>query len=98
MILGYKICPKIADLEAKGLFQFPAIIGGIVMVTNIPGIAQGQLILNARTIAEIYSGVIKYWNDPKITALNPSLNLPKKNIVVVHRSDASGLTFNLHII
>lgn len=85
---------KIADLETKGLFQFPAIIGGIVMVTNIPGVAQGQLILNARTIAEIYSGVIKFWNDPKITALNPSLNLPKKNIVVVYRSDASGTTFN----
>ncbi|WP_158997992.1 phosphate ABC transporter substrate-binding protein PstS [Pigmentibacter ruber] len=85
---------KPTELEAKGLFQFPAIIGGIVMVTNIPGVGQGQLILDAKVIAEIYNGTIKFWNDPKILALNPNLTLPKKNILVVYRSDASGTTFN----
>lgn len=83
-----------SELEAKGLFQFPAIIGGIVMVVNIPGVKQGQLILDAKVISEIYGGVIKQWDDPKIAALNPTLSLPKKNIVVVYRSDASGTTYN----
>ena len=85
---------KIADLESKGLFQFPAIIGGIVIITNIQGVSQGQLILNAKTIAEIYSGQIKNWNDPRIAQLNPHIKLPNKNIIVVYRSDASGTTFN----
>lgn len=85
---------KASELEAKGLLQFPAIIGGIVIVTNLNGISQGQLILNAKTIAEIYSGQIKNWNDKRIADLNPSLTLPNKNITVVYRSDASGTTFN----
>jgi phosphate transport system substrate-binding protein len=85
---------KVSELEAKGLMQFPAIIGGIVIVTNLNGISQGQLILNAKTIAEIYSGQIKNWSDKRIADLNPGLTLPNKNITVVYRSDASGTTFN----
>jgi phosphate transport system substrate-binding protein len=85
---------KLSDLDSKGLFQFPAIIGGIVIITNIQGISQGQLILNAKTIAEIYSGQIKNWNDKRIAELNPHVTLPNKNIIVVYRSDASGTTYN----
>ncbi len=83
-----------SELESKGLLQFPAIIGGIVIVTNLNGISEGQLVLNAKTIAEIYSGQIKNWNDKRIASLNPGLTLPDKNIIVVYRSDSSGTTFN----
>jgi phosphate transport system substrate-binding protein len=82
------------ELDDKGLIQFPAIIGGIVIITNIAGVSQGQLILDAKTIAEIYSGQIKNWNDKRIAHLNPGLSLPDKKIIVVYRSDASGTTFN----
>jgi phosphate transport system substrate-binding protein len=82
------------ELDSKNLIQFPAIIGGIVIVTNLNDISQGQLILNAKTIAEIYSGQIKNWNDKRIAGLNPEIKLPNKNITVVYRSDASGTTFN----
>jgi phosphate transport system substrate-binding protein len=85
---------SVEELEEKGLFQFPAIMGGIVLVTNIPGISQGQLILDGPTIAQIYSGRIKKWDDENLAALNPHLKLPHKNITVVYRSDASGTTFN----
>ncbi len=82
------------DLETKGLTQFPAVIGGIVIITNIQGVSQGQLILNAQTLAEIYSGQIKNWNDKRIAELNPHVTLPNKGIIVVYRSDASGTTYN----
>ncbi len=85
---------KESELKLKGLIQFPAIIGGIVMVTNLNGISEGQLVLNAKTIAEIYSGQIKNWNDKRIANLNPGLTLPDKSIIVVYRSDSSGTTFN----
>jgi phosphate transport system substrate-binding protein len=63
------------------------------MVYNVPGIASGQLVLDGPTIANIYLGKIGKWNDPAIKKLNPSLNLPDKAILVVHRSDGSGTTF-----
>ncbi|APJ03804.1 phosphate ABC transporter substrate-binding protein PstS [Silvanigrella aquatica] len=85
---------KSEELEQKGLMQFPAIIGGIVPVVNIEGVSHGQLILNAKLIAEIYTGEIKNWNDKRIAELNPTLKLPSKNITVVYRSDSSGTTFN----
>lgn len=85
---------KKEELDQKGLIQFPAIIGGIVIIVNLNGISQGQLILDAKTIAEIYSGQIKNWSDKRIAELNPGLTLPNKNITVIYRSDASGTTFN----
>jgi phosphate transport system substrate-binding protein len=83
-----------ADLKANGLGQFPIVIGGIVPVLNVPGIKPGQLILDGPTLAGIFLGKIKTWNDPAIIKLNPELKLPATRINVVHRSDGSGTTFN----
>ncbi|MGH6980523.1 MAG: phosphate ABC transporter substrate-binding protein PstS [Stellaceae bacterium] len=81
-------------LQKLGLGQFPLVIGGIVPVINLEGIAPGQLKLSGAVIADIYLGKIKSWNDPAIAALNPGVTLPATKISVVHRSDGSGTTFN----
>ncbi len=85
---------KPADLQAAGLMQFPAIVGGIVPVVNIEGIAPGALKLTGPVLAEIYLGKIKSWDDKAIAGLNPGLKLPNDPITVVRRSDGSGTTFN----
>jgi phosphate transport system substrate-binding protein len=82
------------DLAQAGLAQFPAVIIGIAPVVNLPGIAPGALCLDGKTLAKIYLGEIKRWDDAAIQALNPGLALPAKEITVVHRSDGSGTTFN----
>ncbi len=84
---------KADELEKEGLTQFPAIIGGVVPVFNLDGIAPGQLKLTADVISGIHLGKITKWNAPEITALNPGVNLPNLNITVVHRADGSGTTF-----
>lgn len=84
---------KPAVLAAKGLIQFPTVIGGIVPVVNIPGVTSGQLRLTGKVLADIYRGVYRYWDDPTIKSYNPRLNLPHRPITVVHRSDGSGSTF-----
>jgi len=81
------------ELAKDGLFQFPAIVGGVVPTVNIEGIKPGQLKLSGPVLADIYLGKIKKWNDPAIMALNAGLALPAKDIVVVSRSDGSGTTF-----
>lgn len=83
--------PKV--LEKDGLVQFPTVIGGAVPTANIPGIAPGQLTLDGPTLAKIYLGEIKTWDDPAIKKLNPGVKLPSLAIAVVHRSDGSGTTF-----
>ncbi|HLS43201.1 MAG TPA: phosphate ABC transporter substrate-binding protein PstS [Paenalcaligenes sp.] len=80
-------------LDKDNLLQFPAIIGGTVPVVNIDGIEPGQLRLSGSVIADIYMAKITKWDDDAIKALNPDLNLPSNDIVVVHRSDGSGTTF-----
>ena len=85
---------KLDELEQHKLMQFPAVIGGVVPAINIKGIANGQLLLDANTLAGIYLGKIKRWNDPALLALNPGLALPSADIAVVYRSDKSGTTFN----
>lgn len=81
------------QLSDSGLMQFPAIVGGVVPVVNIDGIAYGELRLSGTVLADIYLGRIRKWNAPEIVALNPDLHLPRANITVVHRADASGTTF-----
>ncbi len=83
-----------AELSQHGLGQFPVVIGGIVPVFNVEGVKPGSLTLDGKTLAGIFLGTVKRWNDPAITTLNPGLNLPDAKIVVVHRSDGSGTTFN----
>lgn len=84
---------KAEDLATAGLIQFPAIMGGLVPVINLDGVAAGKMKLTGDVIADIYLGKIKKWNAPEITALNPDLKLPATDITVVHRSDGSGSTF-----
>lgn len=79
-------------LQQHQLVQFPAVIGGIVPVVNLPEIKPGKLKLSGKLLAEIFLGKIKKWNDPDLVALNPTLPLPNKNIIVIHRSDGSGTT------
>ena len=68
-------------------------IGAVVPVVNIAGIAPGRLVLDAATLSAIYRGRIVHWRDPAIAALNPGLALPDARITVVHRADASGSTW-----
>jgi phosphate transport system substrate-binding protein len=82
------------QLEKAGLGQFPVVIGGGVPVVNIDGIAPGQIKFSGKLLADIYLGKVTNWNDPAIKALNPNLPLPDSDIVVVHRTDGSGTTFN----
>jgi len=84
---------KPEDLQAAGLVQFPAIIGGVVPVVNIEGIAPGAMKFTGAVLGDIYLGKIKSWNDKAIADLNPSLKLPADPITVVRRSDGSGTTF-----
>ena len=81
-----------ADLEKNGLAQFPAIIGGVVPVINLSGIAPGQLKLNNATLSDIFRAKITKWNDPAIASVNPGVKLPDVAITLVYRSDSSGTT------
>lgn len=83
---------KPEELAKDNLLQFPAVIGGVVLVINIPGIKAGELRLDSDAVCKIYMGEIKNWSDPKIKGMNPKLNLPTSEITVVHRSDGSGTT------
>src|SRR3569623_1160577 len=82
-----------ADLAKKDLVQFPVVIGGVIPVVNIKGVAPGQLHLDGAVLADIYLGRIGKWSDPAIKALNPGVNLPDAPIASVHRADGSGTTF-----
>ena len=81
------------ELDEAGLTQFPAIVGGVVPVINLKGIKPGELTLDGATLADIYLGKIKSWNDAAIAKLNPKAKLPSTLIAVVHRSDGSGTSF-----
>jgi phosphate transport system substrate-binding protein len=82
-----------AELNSSGLVQFPMVIGGVVPVVNIPGVKPGELMLDGATLADVYLGVIKSWDDARIKALNPKVRLPKLAIAPVYRSDGSGTNF-----
>ena len=81
------------ELAKKGLVQFPTVIGGVVPVVNIKGIAPGQLKLNGQVLGDIFLGKITKWTDPAIKALNPTLPLPDAAISPVRRADGSGTSF-----
>jgi phosphate transport system substrate-binding protein len=84
---------KDEDLAKDGLLQFPTVIGGVVPVVNIKGIAPGQIKLTGAALGDIYLGKITKWNDAALTALNPGVPLPDAAISVVRRADGSGTTF-----
>lgn len=81
------------ELARKGQIQFPTLIGGVVPVVNLRGIAAGQLRLTGAVLGDIYLGKISRWSDPAIVALNPQLPLPDTAITPVFRSDGSGTSF-----
>src|SRR6201993_3974333 len=85
---------KVEQLDKDGLAQWPMIMGAIVPVVNIDGVKPGDIMLDGQTLADIFQAKITKWDDPAIKKLNPNVNLPSAAISVVHRSDASGTSFN----
>ncbi|MEI7445942.1 MAG: phosphate ABC transporter substrate-binding protein PstS [Burkholderiales bacterium] len=81
------------ELDKNGLAQFPAVIGGVVAVFNLPGIGANDLTMTGAVLGDIFRGAIKTWNDPAIAKLNPSVKLPDTAITLVYRSDSSGTTY-----
>ena len=82
------------EVEAGGMVQFPAVMGGVVAVYNNESldIPSGTIKLNGPVLADIFMGKITNWNDPKIAALNPTIQFPYQNITVAHSADGSGTT------
>jgi phosphate transport system substrate-binding protein len=81
------------DLKAAGLMQFPTVIGGVVVVVNIPGVENNKLKLSPKVVGDLFQGKITKWNDDAIKADNPDLKLPNLDVTVAHRSDGSGTTY-----
>ncbi len=90
---GATDAPMSGDEVAQGgMVQFPAVMGGVVAIYNLEGIASGSMKLNGAVLADIFMGNITKWNDAKIAALNPGMKLPSRTITVAHRADGSGTT------
>ncbi|HEY2850165.1 MAG TPA: phosphate ABC transporter substrate-binding protein PstS [Gemmatimonadaceae bacterium] len=86
---------ELADAKTKrgaDILHFPTVMGAVVPVYNVPGVATA-LKFTPAALAGIYLGTITKWNDPAIAGPNRGVKLPSSDIVVVHRSDASGTTF-----
>lgn len=84
---------EVKELDELGLMQFPMVMGGVVLVVKIKGVASGSLKLTPELLAAIFMGKVKKWNDPAIAKVNPGLALPNQAITVVHRADGSGTTW-----
>lgn len=82
-----------AEAAHGPILHIPMTIGSEAVIYNLPGIASGQLKLTPEVLADIYLKKITRWNDQRLAAINPGLNLPGGAIAVVHRSDGSGTTF-----
>lgn len=80
------------EIKAKGYYQFPTAVGGVVPIVNLKGIEAGKLVLDGKTLADIFQRKITNWNDTNITKLNPGLTLPDQPIMLVVRADSSGTT------
>jgi phosphate transport system substrate-binding protein len=79
-------------LASQQLLQFPAVIGGVVIAVNIPGVDGNALRLTGPIIADMYLGKIRLWNDARIRAINPGLPLPAIAVAPAYRADSSGTT------
>lgn len=75
----------LADLKKNGLIQFPYALGAIAPVVNLPKVSTGQLKLDGQILGDIFLGKIKKWSDPVIVAMNPTIQLPDADIVIVRR-------------
>jgi phosphate transport system substrate-binding protein len=76
----------------KKILNLPTVLGADVPAYNIPGVT-GEVKFTPEVLAGIFLGKISKWNDKAITSVNPGVNFPDKDIIVVHRSDGSGTTF-----
>jgi phosphate transport system substrate-binding protein len=84
---------KPEDLEKAGLVQFPMVMGGVVPVVNVEGVRRGKLKLTPEILVDLYMGKITKWNDRRIAAVNPNLDLPNDDVTIVHRAEGSGTTW-----
>ena len=80
------------EIKTKGYYQFPTAVGGVVPVINLKGVETGKLVLDGKTLADIFQRKITNWNDSAIVKLNPGLTLPDQPIMLVVRADSSGTT------
>jgi phosphate transport system substrate-binding protein len=80
------------DKHGSGILHFPTVLGAVVPTYNVPGV-NTALNFTPDALAGIFLGRITKWNDPAIAGANTGVNLPSKDIVVVHRSDGSGTTY-----
>jgi phosphate transport system substrate-binding protein len=80
------------DKRGTGLLHFPTVLGADVPTYNVPGV-NVALNFTPEALAGIFLGHITKWNDPELVKANPGVNLPKGDIVVVHRAEGSGTTF-----
>ena len=81
------------ELNEAGLIQFPMVMGGVVLVVNLDGVAAGQVKLTPAVLSDIFLGKITKWNDAALTAINADVTLPDLDITVVYRADGSGTTW-----
>jgi phosphate transport system substrate-binding protein len=91
---GASDAPMTDEMMAKApgkILHLPVVAGGVAIMYNLPG--DPKLKLDGDTLVNIYMGNITKWNDPKIAALNPGVDLPNLPVIVVHRTDGSGTTF-----
>ena len=84
---------KPAELKKQGLLQFPMVMGGVIPCVNLKGIKAGEIKLDGTVLADIFLGKVKHWDNKEIKDLNPGVNLPHRQITVVHRADGSGTTW-----
>ena len=91
---GASDAPLSADiLKESNLLQFPTVMGSLVAIVNLPGVADNQMKLTGEMLADIYLGKITKWNDPQLVEMNRDLNLPNLAIAPVYRADGSGTTY-----
>src|SRR3979411_3537562 len=90
-------CPRPSSPRRAGapypVVQIATTLGTVSLAYNLQGVSNGQLKLTPKTIAGIFLGTIKKWNDPALAADNSGVTLPNQAITVVHRSDGSGTTY-----
>jgi phosphate transport system substrate-binding protein len=91
---GASDAPMAPDKLASGrLLQFPTVVGAVVAIVNIPGVAANQLKLSGELLADIYRGKVSKWNDPRLVEMNSGVTLPNLAIAPIYRADGSGTTF-----
>jgi phosphate transport system substrate-binding protein len=83
---------QIAAVNANVL-HLPTVLGAVVVTYNLPGLGDTRLKFDGNALVDIFMGRITKWNDKKLAALNPGVNLPDQDVIVVHRSDGSGTTY-----